>query len=275
MTSEKNEHGENSTEDSPTEDVQTEPPPTRPESPVRVLFSRFSRRFRPRTQFSFASEPASDSDEPFQPEPVIQAGEVVQAGNDRTKDDKTWELTNQMPQAVEISSTGTEPPKRIPPFGRVTLTSSELGHYPMEEWISRGVLEKTEAVEPEFPPEQILLMIWGAGLFYSGFVWVIAWGIGKLIDWSPPDSWWLWTVSLATVASIGSLSWHFARRGALRTTVRKMRHSIGGVLQLAIAFGIPAVTVFAGQYAVPQEVVADADSGHTIEGDYWGHARPD
>lgn len=254
--SENIEPGDVVAENGPTEDGREVLPRTQRESHAQALFSRFSSRFHPHAEFSPGSKPAPSSDKPVASGPSIQAVEDVQPGSKRKEDEKTWELKNQVPQTVEISSNGAKPPKRIPPFGSLVIKESELGNYPLEEWISKGVLEITETVDPEPPAEQILLLIWAGGLFYSGFFWIIAWGIGKFTYGPPPDSWWLWTAGLAAAASIGYLNWRFFSRGAWRSTLKNMRHSIGGVVQLGIAFGIPAITVFAAQYAAPPNVAA-------------------
>jgi hypothetical protein len=59
---------------------------------------------------------------------------VLQTRIDEDSDENTiWEIINQVPQAIEISSKGNEPTRLIPPFGRVTISQHELDDYLLEE----------------------------------------------------------------------------------------------------------------------------------------------
>ncbi len=277
MTSETNKTDKDPSGDRPIKENQTGSKDAESRIPEESLMSWFDRYVLKRTRFSDTAEFTSDNSQTIELETEVEGsdaarvksgsqgvknvGSVLKGGG--TKEEKQWELVNQVPQAVEITTSGSEPTMRIPPFGRVTISQSELEKYHLEEWITRGILVKELKEKEEMPPEQILLIIWGGGFLYSGIFWGFAWIITKFADRSPPEDWWLWTAVLTTVVSVAYLAYYFGRFGALQERLKKVRHAIGGVLQLGIAFGIPAITIFSSQHAAPKQAVADAAT-HTI-----------
>ena len=172
--------------------------------------------------------------------------------------EKIWVLSNRVAQRIEIQSDDSSARIRIPPFGHVDMTGAEIKRYSLTEWVSTGILETTPMEESELGPLATVFLIWGVVFGYGGVIWLIwTFIVGGIFKSFPPNDWWLWCSYLATTASLVFLFWHFRRRGAFKSVSQKLRHRIGGLLQLGIAFGIPLAVIGAGQYSVSNGIYTD------------------
>jgi hypothetical protein len=159
--------------DSSAQTKQAAPEDIKSEIAEGTFLSWISRHIRRRKRLSGTDKFTSDG---VMPKTTKKGNEDAQQESDSSgkkkagsADDKQWQLINQVPQAVEISTSGPEPTLRIPPFGRVIISQTALENYHLEEWLSRGVLVKEQKVKQADQPEQVLLIIWGGGFFTRDF----------------------------------------------------------------------------------------------------------
>lgn len=154
-------------------------------------------------------------------------------------------FSNLLGQTIEIKATGERPPLRIPPFGRREVPADDVPHYAFADWLSRGLVECEPSNGPDVELFPLLLGIPAVVFLYAAMVF----GVWQAIAWlvpsvTVPASYWLSTAAIAAIgATIGAGYW-LSRTGAHRNLLRSIGHSVGGLLQLAIAFGVPAAVVF-------------------------------
>lgn len=161
-------------------------------------------------------------------------------------------LHNLVPRPIYLSSTDDSFLKVIPPFGKLRLKGQELELYSVENWISAGVL-KGEAVPDEgTQPMEILALIWASVYIVSGVSYWVSktYFNGKFIH----DDWFTITFLTAVAVSIIYSASDIIRNRRFRGFIQSIKrsfdkikqsvaHSIGLLLQIAIACAIPSFAI--------------------------------
>jgi len=159
--------------------------------------------------------------------------------------DFSWELCNQIPQPVKLDEkTGKLPPKLIPPFGRVRMSDKEFQQYTVDRWVASGIIKADKVKELKYRLMEIVVLIWAGIFFYSACIW----GVWKLINNGPPGEWWKGTTQLAIGATVVFTIFDFFKNHTIGDLIQSIKHSVGGVFQLIIAFSIPASVILGGNY---------------------------
>jgi len=162
-----------------------------------------------------------------------------------------WELCNQTPRPVKLEEKALkQPPKLIPPFGRVQFTDKDYHHYGVDKWSSAGIIKADRIKQIKYKTLEIVMLIWATVFIYSGFVY----GVWYLVDKANiPKTWWTTTTLVAIGGSIIFTIIDFFKNHTIGELIQTIKLSIGGFLQLVIAFSIPATVIIGGHQAMYEQ----------------------
>lgn len=141
-------------------------------------------------------------------------------------------IVNQVPRPIFLTAESDF--KVIPPFGKLRVSKEEFDKCAIEKWESAGVVTREVEAIPE-----ILGMLW-TGLIILGASYAVSIFMAAPKILEKPLG---YTLALVAITTFIYTAIDIYKNDRLSGFIQTIKHAIGILVQLLIAFGIPAVVI--------------------------------